>query len=171
MMNPAKLAAAHRIQLFETVIGLFAAPNRTSNDSVERRGGALLRNEADLSTSSTFSLAHRSCIPRSLEPIVRRCGDDHRTRGVRLQAQLEAQRRIFVRTRAAAKCRVGPDHQREKRQPPRKTRMQLACSEQESQQAHQPGTFGKSVETPTPQRGEIRHRSGTRSTRTARDHE
>jgi hypothetical protein len=41
------------------------------NDEVERRGGALSANEADLSQSSISSLAHRSCAPRSREPIVR----------------------------------------------------------------------------------------------------
>ena len=43
----------------------------SSNDEVERRGVALTRNEAALSQSSTPSLAHRRCGPRSLEPIVR----------------------------------------------------------------------------------------------------
>src|ERR1700737_192949 len=39
----------------------------TTNDEVERRGDAAPTNEADLSQSSTPSLAHRSCNPRSLE--------------------------------------------------------------------------------------------------------
>ena len=42
-----------------------------SNDEVERRGVAPTKNEADLSQSSTASLAHRRRGPRSLEPIVR----------------------------------------------------------------------------------------------------
>ena len=45
---------------------------RSSNDEVERRGAATMTNEADLSQSSTPSLAHRRRGPRSLEPIVRR---------------------------------------------------------------------------------------------------
>src|SRR5450631_821820 len=39
----------------------------SSNDEVERRGGASTPNEADLSRSSTLSLAYRSCAPRSLQ--------------------------------------------------------------------------------------------------------
>jgi hypothetical protein len=46
-----------------------------SNDEVERRGGALSTNEADLFQSSTPSLAHRRYSPRSLQPIVRHLGD------------------------------------------------------------------------------------------------
>ena len=42
------------------------------NDAIERRGAAPMTNEADLSQSSTPSLAHRRRDPRSLEPIVRR---------------------------------------------------------------------------------------------------
>jgi hypothetical protein len=42
-----------------------------SNDEVERRGVAPALIEADLSQSSTPSLAHRRRAPRSLEPIVR----------------------------------------------------------------------------------------------------
>src|ERR1700676_3747741 len=42
-----------------------------SNDEVERRGVAPTTNEADLSSSSTYSMANRRCGPRSLEPIVR----------------------------------------------------------------------------------------------------
>jgi hypothetical protein len=42
------------------------------NDEVERREVALVANEADLSQSFTYSLAHRRRDPRSLEPIVRR---------------------------------------------------------------------------------------------------
>ena len=45
-----------------------------SNDEVERRGTAAT-NEADLSRSSTPSLAHRRCAPRSLEPFVRAPSD------------------------------------------------------------------------------------------------
>ena len=52
-----------------------------SNDEVERRGNASTSNEAHLSQSSTPSLAHRSCGPRSLEPIVRsRHGSTHQNR-------------------------------------------------------------------------------------------
>jgi hypothetical protein len=36
---------------------------KASNDEVERRGAALPSNEADLSRSSTLSLAHRNCCP------------------------------------------------------------------------------------------------------------
>ena len=36
---------------------------RRSNDEVERRGIATATNEADLSRSSTHSLAHRRCYP------------------------------------------------------------------------------------------------------------
>src|SRR5665213_972218 len=43
----------------------------TPNDEVERRGTSPTSNEADLSRSSTPSLAHRRRDPRSLEPIVR----------------------------------------------------------------------------------------------------
>src|ERR1700674_5132768 len=43
-----------------------------ANDEVERRGVALPTNEADLSQSSTPSLAHRTRDPRPLEPIIRR---------------------------------------------------------------------------------------------------
>jgi hypothetical protein len=43
------------------------------NDGVERREVALATNEADLSRSSTPSLAHRRRMPRSFEPIVRPC--------------------------------------------------------------------------------------------------
>src|ERR1700723_3676885 len=43
----------------------------TANDEVERRGVAPASNGADLSRSSTPSLAHRRRDPRSLEPIVR----------------------------------------------------------------------------------------------------
>jgi hypothetical protein len=46
-------------------------PDQEANDEVERRGGALPANEADLSQSSILSLAKRSRGPRSLEPIVR----------------------------------------------------------------------------------------------------
>ena len=46
-----------------------------SNDEVERRGAARTSNEADLSQSSTPSLAHRRCAPRSLEPFVRAPSD------------------------------------------------------------------------------------------------
>ena len=42
------------------------------NDEVERRGVAPTQTKLTLSQSSTPSLAHRRCHPRSLEPIVRR---------------------------------------------------------------------------------------------------
>jgi hypothetical protein len=42
-----------------------------SSDEVERRRNALPTSEADLSQSSTPSLAHRRCAARSLEPFVR----------------------------------------------------------------------------------------------------
>ena len=45
---------------------------RVPNDEVERRGVASTKNRADLSRSSTPSLAHRRRNPRSLESIVRR---------------------------------------------------------------------------------------------------
>src|SRR5713101_8062440 len=51
--------------------GRFADARCGPNDEVERRGGAPTANEADLSQSSTPSLAHRKCDSRSLEPIVR----------------------------------------------------------------------------------------------------
>ena len=41
-----------------------------ANDEVERRGASPTTNEADLSQSSTPSLAQRRRNPRSLEPIV-----------------------------------------------------------------------------------------------------
>src|SRR6266404_2873062 len=54
------------------------------NDEVERRGVALPTNEADLSRSSTPSLAHRTYAPRSLEPIVSwLCAIPHEARGVK----------------------------------------------------------------------------------------
>ncbi len=48
------------------------APEKSANDEVERRGASPTPNEATLSQSSTYSLAHRRRDPRSLEPIVRR---------------------------------------------------------------------------------------------------
>ncbi len=46
-------------------------PDVSSNDEIERRAGALIANEADLSQSSTPSLGSpKTRSPRSLEPIV-----------------------------------------------------------------------------------------------------
>src|ERR1700742_1768325 len=56
---------------------LFVIAKSASNDEVERCGVALPANEADLSQSSTSSLAHRRRDPRSLEPIVMRYLRDH----------------------------------------------------------------------------------------------
>ena len=44
--------------------------DRSSNDEVERRGGAATQTEADLSRSSTPSFGYRRRNPRSLEPLV-----------------------------------------------------------------------------------------------------
>jgi hypothetical protein len=56
----------------ETVLMCVAHEIPGSNDQVERRGASPASNEGSLSRSSTFSLSHRSCGPRSLEPVVRR---------------------------------------------------------------------------------------------------
>jgi hypothetical protein len=45
----AESATVHRTQWFDTVIGQSAAPNRTSNDQVERRGDLPRQTEVDLS--------------------------------------------------------------------------------------------------------------------------
>jgi hypothetical protein len=49
----------------------FLGISMLSNDEVERRGIAPTQSEGTLSQSFTIPLAHRSCGPRSLEPIVR----------------------------------------------------------------------------------------------------
>jgi hypothetical protein len=68
---PAPRAVTSIISQTTTALATHPRGYSASNDEVERRGFALPTSEADLSQSSTPSLAHRRCYPRSLEPMVR----------------------------------------------------------------------------------------------------
>jgi hypothetical protein len=69
--SPMRRDAAHLISVGRNHSGGKRSCIQRSNNEAERRGIAPTTNEADLSQSSTPSLAQRSCGPRSLQPIVR----------------------------------------------------------------------------------------------------
>jgi hypothetical protein len=76
------------------------------NDEAERRGVAPTTNEADLSRSSTPSLAQRRRGPRSLEPIVRfhTTPDGKRTSLKRMNPRFPSERRAPLATNARTRA-------------------------------------------------------------------